>query len=34
MTGEKYRKVHWRWNEQIESRAGSQTMELLPMVML
>ena len=34
MTGKKQRKVQWRWNEQIESWAGSQTTELLPMVML
>jgi len=26
MTGEKYIKVHWRWSEQLERRAGGQTM--------
>jgi hypothetical protein len=34
MTGEIYMKVHWRGSEQLESRAGSQTMGLLPMVMV
>jgi hypothetical protein len=34
MTGEKYIKVHWRGSKQLESRAESQTMGLLPMVIL
>jgi hypothetical protein len=32
MSGEKYNKVHWRGSEELEIRAGSQTMGLLPMV--
>ena len=34
MTGVKYIKVHWRAGEQHESRAGSQTMGHLPMVVV
>jgi hypothetical protein len=32
MSGEKHNKVHWRGSEELESRFGSQTMGLLPMV--
>jgi len=34
MTGEKYIKLHWRASEQLESRAGSQTMGHHPMVVV